>query len=182
MAEEQAAGAEGEGGEKKPKLKIDPQTLVVFVNSALILATLGMLIYTKLIYHRPEIVEEEEIQKKKEELKTPAPVAEKVMLNFDQLTVNVAMTSGKQHYATLTFSVECRDNEVLEQVKRRKALFVDKVIAALGKRQITELNTIQGKLFLKSELLREFNKILKSDNANSIQGITDLYFSSFVLQ
>lgn len=172
-AEEAEAGAEG--GEA-PKKKLDTQTLLVLGNTVLVLAALGTLAYTKLLYQRPVIDEPTELAKKQEELKTAPEPTERPLVTFDQMTVNIAMTSGKTHYATVAIAVECRDSEAMAKINAKKAELTDKVIAALGKKQITEINTIQGKLMLKSELIRRFNEVTAPG------AVTDLYFSAFILQ
>ncbi len=171
-----AEGNEG-GGPAKPKFKLpDTQTLLVLVNSLLVLTALGAMVYTKLIYKRPVVVEETEMKAAAEAVKKPSPPLEHATIAFDQVIVNIAMTSGKAHYATVAFAVECRDAEVANIVKVKKAIFTDRLIAALGHRQLTELNTIQGKLMLKTELMREFNALAP------VGGITDMFFSNFILQ
>lgn len=176
MADEGKGGEEGATGAAAAPKTRDPQLLLVLANTLLIVAALGVLVYTKLLFERPPIVEDSEMQKKQEELKTPPPVTERPIITFDQVTVNIAMTSGKAHYVTIAYAVEARDPGIAETVKAKKALFVDKVLGALGRRQMSELNTIQGKLLLKTELMREFNKITVPG------GVTDMYFSTFILQ
>lgn len=168
-------GASGAAG-AAPKLKLDTQTLLLLANAILLLAALGMFVYTKLLFHRPVIAEETEIQKKQEELKKPAEPTDRPIIVFEQMIVNIAMTSGKAHYITIAFAVECKDDEIAATVKAKKALFIDQLIALVGKRQLTELNTIQGKLLLKTELMRKFDAIVNPG------GITNIYFSNFILQ
>jgi len=171
------ADTEAEGEEAAPpKRKIELQTLLVLLNSLLVLAAVGTAVYTKLMFEKPPLVEEVELEKKKDELKTPATPVDKVMVAFDPMTVNVATTSGKAHFATLGFAVECRDQGAGELVQAKKAILLDKIVQTLGKRQVTQLNTIQGKLLLKTDLIRQFNSELEAG------AVTDLYFSSFVLQ
>lgn len=166
-----------EGGEAKPARKLpDTQTLLVLINTLLVIAALGALVYTKLIYQKPAIVEETEIKRKLEESKKPPEFIERPVITFDQMTINIAMTSGKAHYATLALALECRDQDAGALVKAKKAVITDKLIASLGHRQVTELNTIQGKLLLKTELMREFNALIQSD------AITDVFFPAFVVQ
>jgi flagellar basal body-associated protein FliL len=163
-----------------PKPKLAPQALLVLGNTLLVLAAAGAVAYFKLMYKKPVIEEHAELEKKQEELKkTPEP-SERPLVSFDQLSVNIAMTSGKQHYATIAFAVECRDEAAAAVVNAKKAAFTDKVIAALAKRQMTELSTIQGRLLLKSELIRAYNELTATATAPG--AVTDMYFSTFILQ
>ena len=173
MAAEEAGA---EGAAEAPKKKLSPQLILVLGNTVLMLAALGVMAYTKLLYKKPTIEEPAELEKKQEELKKAPEASERPLISFDQFSVNIAMTSGKQHYATLAFAVEARDDEAAAIVKAKKDIVTDKVIAALAKRQMTELSTIQGRLLLKSELIRAFNEM------TSPGAVTDMYFSAFVLQ
>lgn len=177
MAKEEGdfANAEGDAG-APPKKALDLQTLLLLGNTLLVLGALGTMVYTKLMYQRPPIVEEEELKKQVEEIKKPVVPAEKAIVSFDPMTINIAMAAGKAHFATVALSVECRDAALADNITAKKAQFLDMIITAVGKRQLAELNTIQGKLLLKTELMRLFNKLLPDG------GITDIYFATFVLQ
>ncbi|MBI3543495.1 MAG: flagellar basal body-associated FliL family protein [Deltaproteobacteria bacterium] len=166
-----------ESTEEKPKFKLpSPQIMLVVGNSLLVLTALATMVYTKLIYQRPPMNEETEIERQVEESKKPIEPTDHPLVTFDQMTVNIAMTSGKAHFATVTLALECRDGEAASLVGAKRAAITDKLIASLGKRQLTELNTIQGKLLLKTELLREFNTLTAAGS------VTDLFFPTFVLQ
>lgn len=176
MAEEKEGGAEEAEAAAAPKKPLDKKLLFLIGNAVVTMAALGTLVYTKLLFKRPPITEEAELQKKVENAHSIDAPKARPIVTFDQLMVNIAMTSGKAHYATVAWAVECRDEEVQRMVEDRKDLFMDRVISTLGKRQITELNTIQGKLLLKTELLSKFNELTKP------AGITDIYFNTFILQ
>lgn len=186
--EEKAAGAEAEGEEgeeaakpAKRRIRIDPKVVLPLLNTALVLAAAGTLTYTKLLYKKPVISEYDELAKQKEELKKPEKPIEKSLVNFEQMTINIAPTSGKAHFATIKFSIEVRDADASKAATLLKDAMTDKLIASLAKKQLSELNTIQGKLLLKAELLREFNALL-SAAAQISAGVTDVYFSAFILQ
>lgn len=173
MAAEEAGAEEGA---EVPKKKLNPQLLLILGNTVMVLAALGATAYTKLLYKKPTITEPIELEKKQEELKKAPDPNERPLISFDQLSVNIAMTSGKAHYATLAFAIEGRDDEAAAVIKAKKDMITDKVIGALAKRQMTELSTIQGRLLLKSELIRTFNEMTAPGM------VTDMYFSAFVLQ
>ena len=176
MAEEKGDQLE-EAAEEAASPKRSPQLLLLLANVVLTLAAVGTLVYTKILYQRPSIEEATEVKKKKDELKTPPSVSERPLLTFDPVTVNIATTSGKSHYATLAMSLECRDDETAAKVRAKKVQLIDEMIRRISKRQVTELSTIQGKFILKSELLRAFNEIMEDQNA-----IVDIYFPNFLLQ
>ena len=64
--------------------------------------------------------------------------------------------------------------EVMEPENRAKAR--DRILKILNEKGFAELDTIQGKLFLKDRIAEEVNQILK-------KGIVkEVYFSDFVVQ
>ncbi|MGE4232390.1 MAG: flagellar basal body-associated protein FliL [Bacteriovoracia bacterium] len=181
MAEAEEASGETGGETSPPKPKISLQAILLLANAVLLLVAVGTAVYTRLLFKRPAISESEEYKKRIEEAKNPPLPAEKAILTFDPLTVNIAMTSGKAHYASLSFAIECKNNEACEVVKKRKPQFLDIVVQTLAKKQITEINTVHGRLFLKSELLKQFNKVMDTSQFGH-SPITDLYISDLTLQ
>ncbi len=181
MAEEKEGATEGEAA-PKPKKKLDTGILLGLVNSLLVLGVLGVAVYTKLIFKKKEIKESVEMEKIIEEDKAPEKVQnEKVLVNFDQMTVNIATDDGKPHYLTVLVALEANGAEAAAAAKQLKAVMTDKIISAVGKKKMNELSAMQGKLILKTELIREFNKIMK-DAANIELGVTDIFFSEFMIQ
>src|SRR4051812_29818945 len=124
MAEEEkddegAAKATG-GGAGRLKALLTPQLILIGVNATLTLAAIGAVVYTKLMFQRPAITESDEFKKKQEELKKVPEPKDRPQVKFEQIIVNIAMTSGKAHYATVAFSVECRDPDVASTVTAKK--------------------------------------------------------------
>lgn len=184
--EEKAAEAEGEEGEgaaapARRRIQINPRIILPILNTVLVLTAAGTFAYTKLLYKKPVISEYDELAKQKEALKKPEKPVEKPLVNFEQMTINVAPTSGKAHFATIKLSIEARDADASKAAAQLKDAMTDRLIASLARKQLSELNTIQGKLLLKAELLREFNGVLNA-SARIGAGITDVYFSTFILQ
>lgn len=165
----------------KPKAKLELQTIIVLANGIFLLAGLGFMVFTKLMLKKPEIVESVELKKKQDEAKKPLEVVEKPIVIFDQMIINIAMTSGKAHYATIAFSIETRDPTALDLIQKRKPMFTDMMISTLGKKQLTELNTIQGKLLFKTQMIKDYNKVL-TQAGSKLGGVMDMYFSTFILQ
>ena len=64
--------------------------------------------------------------------------------------------------------------EIITTDNRAKAR--DRIVRALGEKSFAELETIQGKLFLKDRIAMEVNSILDKGV------VKDIYFSEFVVQ
>ena len=185
MAEEKPAeGAEGEKAAPKPKRNLPPGLLLAVVNSLVILGALGATVYTKMIYKKPTIDEAAEMQKIKnvaaekeeEEIDTEKPV-----LTFEQQTINIKPTQGKPHFVTIAYAVELKNADAESAATQMKAALSDIVIKNLAKLEFSDLNTVQGKLLFKTQLVREFNEKLKE--VSKIEAsVNDVYLSNFVIQ
>ena len=73
-------------------------------------------------------------------------------------------------------TLEMLDENGFEEVVSMGAHARDKIVTILNGKKFLELQTIQGKLFLKDEITVALNKQLKRSF------IKDIYFSRFVLQ
>lgn len=179
---EEVSGKDGEGGSKsKSGKKLSLEMILVLANTLGVIAALGTFVYTKVLYEKPPIIETDELEKKKEELKTPAIPQEKEIVKFDQIQmINIAMSEGKSHFATVHISVECRDSSIAGLIQAKKTILIDKFISLIGKKHFRELNSIQGKLIFKNELIREFTVLLGPEVGAA--PITDLFFSDFILK
>jgi flagellar basal body-associated protein FliL len=151
------------------------------LNTVAIAAVLGLFVYTKMIFKRPEITETKERAKIAQTV-AKAPVDEKhVMVKLPPITVNLDPykdADGKQkvHYASLTLVVELRSESELGKFEEAKPIVMDKVIQNLGKKKFEDLNQVQGRYLFRSQII---------DAANEQLGgavVTDLYFSDFLLQ
>lgn len=179
MADEKEAAPEG--GEDAaagaaPKKKLDMQFLLVVANATLMVLALVAVVYVKLLYHPPSLRETTELTKDAASIAKPQQPSPDIIVSFPEMTVNIATTSGKAHYATVAISLKCLDQRAATLARAQKAILLDRVVFALGKREITELNTVQGRMLLKTELLRDFNDILPGGS------ILDIYFPTFIMQ
>src|SRR5581483_3130648 len=99
-------------------------TLLTLVNTVAVVATAGLLYYTKLLYKRPAITEEQERTHLKEaHVAKPVDAPVSGLIGFEPITVNIESVprapkpadgttrqiEGKLHYATLGFSLEIQD-------------------------------------------------------------------------
>ncbi len=176
-------GAGDEKTEHAPKRSLPPGLLLAIANTLLILGALGTTIYTKMLYKKPTIDESVEMKKIKATAaaKDEEETDEKPILSFELQTVNIAPTASRPHYVTISYAIELRNSEAESAATQMKAVLSDIVIKNLSKLEMSELNTVQGKLLFKTQLVREFNSKLKE--VSKIEAsVNDLYFSNFVIQ
>jgi flagellar basal body-associated protein FliL len=182
-----------------PKAPMGPLILGL-LNTIVILAAVGMLAYTKLVFKRPPITEEGE-REKIEALKS-APKASTVhgYVQFDPVTINIsaiptqpknpegsgeAQVQGKLHYATIGFSLELPDVGRKEELESIKPLIADQFLALTGRKQFHELTSVQGRYVLKTQMIEIVNNLANKRLAEgSMKGplVSDLYFNQFIVQ
>lgn len=172
---------------KKFRLPINLTLLLFVVNSIAIMAALGMLVYTKLIFKRPAITETSERQRLTEK-KTSAEAMKATksgMVIFKPMAVPIesnvppadaSQTEGKLHYASIGFALEIRDVAKLDKVEAIRPIFLDKIIHIMGTKKFSDLNTVQGRYLLRMDF---------QDIANGLVNeplITNVFFTEFIVQ
>lgn len=157
--------------------------LLGLLNTVAIAAVLGLFVYTKVIFKRPAITEGKERAKLAENAKKIDPLlgAKKMIIPLDPLTVNLDAfkeSDGKEkiHYASISLSVEIRDDREAAKFNEIKPIIMDRIIQNLGKRTFTELNQVQGRYLFRSQIIDAANEILHAPI------VTEIYFGDFLLQ
>jgi flagellar protein FliL len=101
---------------------------------------------------------------------------EKPMLyTFDPLTVNLA-DIDEDRMLQLELNLELMDEKSYEEVVTRSAAVRDAVVKILAQKKYADLNSVQGKLYLKDDISLAVNEQLSQ---GLIKGI---YFTSFYMQ
>ena len=193
MAEKQAAKGEAAEDEKpvaagppKPKAPL----ILAIVNLLALLGALGTFVYTKMVYKRPAITERGERARLAEEAGGQAEMPHVPgHVHFDKFTVNIRPTpaipqpsetpsqiKGKQHYATLGFSLQIRDQTEGASIESIRPLIMDELLMLLGKKAYEDLTTVQGRFLLRSQILEIVNRLLKEPI------VTNVYFNEFIVQ
>lgn len=201
-----AAGA-AEAGPKPSKLPL----LLGLINTVAVVAAVGMLVYTRLLFKRPPITEASE-RAHIEAMKATKPAKPTVPadITFERTTVNIATSpaepkpadntgpdasnpaqlGGKLHYATVGFTLQIRDADKKADVEALKPLITDQFLTLMGRKQFHELTSVQGRYVLKTQILEMANDLWnkrqnKDDDASDTPTtplFTQLYFSEFIVQ
>ena len=153
------------------------------VNTVAIAAVLGLIIYTRVLYKRPQITEEKERAKIAQKA-TEAPVedrSKRVLYPLDTVTVNLDSYTGadgkpKSHFASLTLTLEIRRDRDRAKLDASKPVIMDKVIQIVGKKTYEELNQVQGRYVFKSQVIDESNEYMKEPI------VTEVFLTDFMLQ
>ncbi len=192
MAEKEAAAAPGPAGASKGPI------FLALSNTIVVLAGLGFLTYTKILYHRPSITEESERARLEALQASPPPEIVPGFLTFDPVTVNIApipsqpkpadntsrQLQGKLHYASIGFALELRDMNKKDDLENIRPLLMDRFLAMVGKKDFQELVTVNGRYLLRSELLDVANQLIFSrlNKGKSDPWVTNIYFTQFLVQ
>lgn len=171
--------------------------IIPALNTLALLATLGVFYYTKIQYKHTRITEESE-RARLESLKAEKEKADiPGYIHFDPITVNIGSNplhsrpadgtakqiEGKLHYATLTLSLEIRDQTQKILIESSKAAIIDQLIHLLGKKTFNELNTFQGRFILQSQIIQFINTLAVTEGGPLNEGlVTRVYFSQFLVQ
>lgn len=124
-------------------------------------------------WENPQITEE---QLAREVASTSEDVKEPFVYTMDKFTVNLGGEPKRTIRIEINLEMLGKDGfeEVINVENRAKAR--DSIVRILNEKSFGELESIQGKLFLKQSIAAEVNGLLK-------QGIVkDIYFSEFVVQ
>jgi flagellar basal body-associated protein FliL len=95
-----------------------------------------------------------------------------------QPAVDPAPAPGKLHYATVGFALELRDAAQKPRFEALRPILLDRILQILGHKSLTELNTVQGRYILRSQLMDVANQMIPGPQA----AVTNVYFTQFVVQ
>lgn len=148
--------------------------MIVAVFCLGVTSTGAYLTYVSTIGWESPIITEEQL--KRDLASLTDNVKEPFIYTMDKFTVNLTGEPKRTIRVEVNLEMLGKDGfeEVINVENRAKAR--DSIVRILNEKSFTELETIQGKLFLKQAIATEVNAILK-------QGIVkDIYFSEFVVQ
>lgn len=135
----------------------------------------GYLVYASTLgWQSPKITEEQLMTDLKSDLKENE--TRPYIYTMDKFTVNLG--GQPQRTIRLEVNLEMLGKEGFEEVldRENKAKARDKILLVLNEKSFSELETIQGKLFLKDRIAFEVNSLLK-------RGVVkDVFFTDFVVQ
>lgn len=168
------AAAEGKSAEKKPaKTGLILQIVFAVVNLG-VMGFGGYLVYASTIgWNSPSISEEHaETEMASLEEADPGPL----VYTMDKFTVNLGGEPKRTIRVEVNLQMLGQDGfeEVMEPENRARAR--DRIVRMLNEKAFSDLESIQGKLFLKDKIAMEVNGLLHKGV------VKDVYFSDFVVQ
>lgn len=179
-----------DGDTPSPKKNILPLILVI-LNLLGVLGVLGFFYFTEYIYKRPAITESDERERlKKEYASYKEEPTDMGYVPLDQIQANLIPNPGKPESTdssdqqllgvinrlTIKINLQINSTEKKPQVEQIKSILYDRILSLLGNKTFFELNTIQGRYILRSQILGIANDLLKE------RVVIDVFFDEFILQ
>lgn len=178
--------------------------ILTLVNTVAGMALLGSVIYTRVLFKRPAITETTERTRLQEAKPSPTPPPVAGNMEIKELTVNIrtspqlsaeetqkipenqpAPVKGKMHYVTLAIVLQMRDVNQKAKLQVIQFELTDQLLSLLGKKSFSDLNQVQGKYALRTQILELANKLAQKELKAPPQAenaFTDVYFTQFLIQ
>lgn len=168
-----APEAKEEGQPKTSKMGALMMPLFAVLNLAVVGGGAFLVYQSTLGYHPPTLREPAalaELDLERADGKTPEPV----MYTMPGFLVNLDGEPNRLIKVEMTF--EMLDKEGFEEIVRNSPAARDEIVRILNRKRFDDVESIQGKLFLKDQIAVALNR---SMNAGVIK---DIYFNQFLVQ
>lgn len=133
-------------------------------------AGLSAIVYYK-FYHQEPTISEHAITV---QLMNQKPYDNPVYL-LEPFIVNIK-DKGQSRYLRTTIDLELDQNLTSEEINNKIPILRHEINTLLGAKEFEDISTIQGKLFLKDEVVYHVNKTLDSGR------IKDAFFTEFIIE
>ncbi|MBI5918509.1 MAG: flagellar basal body-associated protein FliL [Nitrosomonadales bacterium] len=119
--------------------------------------------------------------------KEHAPELQPKFVTLEPFTVNLQREEGDQ-FLQIGITLKFLQPELEEKLKLSNAEIRSKMLLLLSSKRASELSTSEGKKSLQEEIMNETNSVLSGgsehgdDKHSKNEGITDVLFTSFIIQ
>lgn len=116
-------------------------------------------------------------EKESESEKAPENNSEAMMpvYSLDTFIVNLADKGGRR-FLRVTMVLELKDKSFATEIDKRLSKIRDSILMILPTKRFEDINSVEGKIALRGEIMTKLNSILKAGS------ITNIYFIEFVIQ
>ncbi len=178
-AKKEEAPAKGGGAPKGP-------LILTLVNTLAVLGALGVFVYTQFIFKKPKFTEDGERERLANAAASPLPKPVIGTVKFEPMTLNIKSSGNendpKMHFLKLTFSLELQDMSAAGALESIKPVILDRLLGMLGRKPYQELNTVQGRFVLRTEIMDMANALLIKEVGRKDTLVTNVYFDEFIVQ
>ncbi len=95
--------------------------------------------------------------------------------SLDTFIVNLADKGGRR-FLRVTMHLELRDKSFAGEIDNRLSQIRDSILMILPTKRFEDINSVEGKIALRDEIMTQLNSLLKDGS------ITNIYFVEFVIQ
>ena len=162
---------ENEKGDKPEEKKGSAMKLVLIAVAVLVLAGGGVVAWLLLSSPNPEAASAVSSTDQNAELDE----AQSLTFPMETFVVNLNDPGGKRYLKT-NIALEYATEEMGEELKQRLPQLRDLILLLLSSKALDDVQTVDGKIALRRELVQRINQILTTGK------IRNLYFTEFVIQ
>jgi len=101
----------------------------------------------------------------------------KILVPMDSIVVNIGSVDSKR-YLRVIISLEVKNSEIEGTIKANKVVFRDKLVSFLSSKELSEMSDRANHKGLRVEI----RDLLNSDLLGIDDGISQVYFSDFIIQ
>ncbi len=162
--------------------------ILALVNTLVVFAAAGVFVYTRFIFHKPKITEQGERTRLVGTTLAPQATHVAGLVAFEPMIVNIATDSEQDkeedslHFVKMTFSFELQDMSLEATISSLKPVILDRLLSLLGRKTPQELNTVQGRYILRTDMLDLANSLIAKETGKREAVITNVYFNDFTVQ
>jgi flagellar FliL protein len=163
-----------QGGKASVSDKLPKILLYGFIalNLATMIGGLAVIYNVKIAYQRP--VMNENTESKNLEIDREIRAENPVLFSFEPFTVN--LDGRPRKLVRTTIQLEMLSEEGYEEAVKLAPVERDRIVSILNSKKYEDIETIQGKLFLKDQIVTALNGILHTGS------VKEVYFNDFVVQ
>lgn len=166
-----AAPASGDGGGKAGKFL----GLLLAVGNMAVLGGGAFLAYKGTLgYQAPSIREPQAMEALRKERALASLKSEPILYSMEPFTANLG--GSRRQTIRVAMTLRMLDHDGFEEVVANAPAARDAIFRILNEKTFPEVESVQGKLFLKDQIAVALNKSLKR------AVVQDIYFSDFVVQ
>lgn len=173
MADKKQDQKKEEGKSKEKKSNQLPLVLVFFgVNLLGLIVGTYLVFFSTFLFHTTSLSEEELQKQMEEEWKQESMES----LLYTMATFNANLDGIPRRLIQIQVNLSMLDTEGFEEIVSLEAKARDTIIRILNTKSFRDIESVQGKLRLKNQIINQLNAFLKR---GIVKGI---YFSSFAVQ
>lgn len=143
------------------------------LNLTLVIAAVGVFLYTVMIGERPPI--DQEIEARALEANAKKEI-QPHFLKLDKMAINIRSQTRRLRFLEIEIHLQTFRKEQLETLEKIRPEMHDSIIDIVGRMKPTELNTLAGKILLEERIKKALNAPFKKKTVKKV------LFTKFVVQ